>query len=101
MIALIAKLTALDGKETEMKSALEKMVAAVDQTEPDVSHYELHVSNENPCEFYFYERYENAEAQNAHRTTKHMRQLGQTLKDITGAKPEITQLTWLAGVNRN
>ena len=100
MIALIAKLTALDGKETEMKNALEKMVAAVDQTEPDVSHYELHVSNENPCEFYFYERYENAEAQNAHRTTEPMHRLGQTLKDITGTKPEITQLTWLRGVYR-
>ena len=37
MIALIAKLTAIEGKETEMKSALEKMVAAVDQTEPDLS----------------------------------------------------------------
>ena len=101
MIALIAKRTAIEGKENEMKNALVKMVTAVDQNEPDVSHYELHVSDENPCEFYFYERYKNSEAQNTHRTTEHMRELGQTLKEFTGVKPEITQLTWLTGVSRN
>jgi len=90
MIALIAKLTTIEGKENKMKNALIKMVAAVDQNEPDVSHYELHVSNKNSCEFYFYEQYENSEAQNTHRTTEHMHELGQTFKDLTEVKPEIT-----------
>ena len=100
MITVIAKLQSREGKEAEMRAALEKMVAAVSSDEPGVPKYELHTSNEDPTVFYFYEQYDSEEAQKAHGGTDHMKQLGEDLKGVAGACPEITSLTWIAGVSR-
>ena len=98
MITVIAKLQSQPGKEAEMRAALEKMVAAVKANEPDVPKYELLTSDEDPTVFYFYEQYANEEAQKAHGATDHMKQLGADLGGVAGARPEITRLTWIAGV---
>lgn len=100
MITIIAKLQAQPGKEAQMRSALEKMVAAVSASEPDVPRYELHTSPDDPTLFYFYEQYATDDAQTAHRSTDHMKQLGADLGDLAAARPEITRLTWIAGVAR-
>lgn len=100
MNAVIAKLTAAEGKEAEMRAALETMVKAVSDNEPDVSKYELHTDPENPAVFYFYELYDNAEAQEAHGKTEHMKALGAALGGISAGRPEITRLEHIAGVER-
>jgi len=100
MRTTIAKLKSRDGKEAEMRAALEKMVAAVSANESDVPKYELHQDTEDPTVFYFYEQYENEDAQQAHGTSDHMKQLGADLKGVAGAAPEISRMTWIAGVNR-
>lgn len=100
MRTVIAKLQSREGKEAEMRAALEKMVAAVSANEPGVPKYELHTDNNDPTVFYFYEQYDDETASTAHGTTDHMKQLGEDLKGVAGARPEITQLTWIAGVNR-
>ena len=56
--------------------------------------------NEDPTVFYFYEQYESDEASQAHGATDHMKQLGADLKGVAGAAPEITRMTWIAGVDR-
>ena len=42
MITVFAKLQAAEGKEEEFRSAIETMVAAVSEHEPDVMKYALH-----------------------------------------------------------
>lgn len=100
MMTVIAKLQSREGQEDAMRAALEKMVAAVDTNEPGVPKYELHTSNDDPTVFYFYEQYDDEAAQQAHGSSDHMKQLGEDLKGVAGARPEITRLTWVAGVNR-
>jgi quinol monooxygenase YgiN len=100
MITVIAKLTAAEGKSDEMRAALETMVAGVDANEPGVLAYSLHTVDDDPNVFYFYEQYESAEAQQAHGQTDHRGALGAALRDISGARPEITRCTQIAGVNR-
>jgi quinol monooxygenase YgiN len=100
MRTVIAKLQAREGKEAEMRAALEKMVAAVSANEPGVPKYELHTSDEDPTVFYFYEQYDSEDASTAHGASDHMKQLGEDLKGVAGARPEITRLTWIAGVSR-
>lgn len=100
MRTVIAKLQAREGKEAEMRAALEKMVAAVSANEPGVPKYELHTSDEDPTVFYFYEQYDSEDASAAHGASDHMKQLGEDLKGVAGARPEITRLTWIAGVSR-
>ena len=100
MITAIAKLQSREGKEAEMRAALEKMVAAVSADEPGVAKYELHTDDEDPTVFYFYEQYATKKAQETHGKTDHMAQLGTDLKGVAGARPEISRLTWIAGVDR-
>jgi quinol monooxygenase YgiN len=100
MRTVVAKLQAQQGKEAEMRAALEKMVAAVDANEPDVPRYELHTDNDDPTVFWFYEQYATEDAATAHGTTDHMKELGGALRDISAARPEIHRLTWIAGIRR-
>ena len=48
MITVLAKLTALPGKEAEMQAALEAMVAEVDAKEPGVLAYTMHTNESSP-----------------------------------------------------
>lgn len=100
MITVIARLTAAEGKADEMRAALETMVGNVDANEPGVLAYSLHTVDDDPNVFYFYEQYENAEAQQAHGQTEHMAALGGALRELAGARPEIIRCTQIAGVNR-
>ncbi len=101
MNALIAKLTAAEGKEAEMRAALETMVKAVSDNEPGVLKYELHTDPENPAVFYFYELYETPEAQQAHGKTDHMKAFGAALGGgLSAGRPELTRLEHIAGVDR-
>jgi quinol monooxygenase YgiN len=98
MITQIAKLQSREGKEAEMTAALEKMVAAVASNEPDVPGYELHISDDDPTVFYLFEQYSNQAALEAHGNTDHMKRLGADLKGVAAARPEITRMTFVAGV---
>lgn len=100
MITTIAKLTAAEGKADEMRAALETMVAAVDANEPGVSVYSLHTVADEPNVFYFYEQYDDAEAQESHGKTDHMAVLGGALREISGGRPKIIRCTQIAGVTR-
>ncbi len=86
MNAVIAKLTAAEGKEAEMRAALETMVKAVSDNEPGVLKYEL---------------YETSEAQQAHGQTDHMKAFGAALGGgLSAGRPELTRLEHIAGVSR-
>ena len=100
MITIFAKLQASEGKEDEFRSAIETMVAAVSENEPDVMKYALHEVDSSPGTFLLHEVYANDEALKAHGQTDHMKAFGQTLKGISGGRPEISRVTEITDVKR-
>lgn len=100
MITAIAKLTAVEGKEAELEAALTAMVKAVSDKEPGVATYSLHVSDDDPRAFLFYEQYESAEAQKEHGQTPHMAELGGKLRGLLDGRLEVARYTQVAGVER-
>lgn len=102
MLTVVAKLQAAPGKEEELKETLTKMVASVKENEAGRAvAYSLHVSNDDPATFLFYEQYADDEAIKAHGTTEHMAALNQAIRDgqLLGGRPTIERYTWLAGVS--
>ena len=100
MITIFAKLQAAEGKEDEFRSAIETMVAAVSENEPDVMKYALHEVDGSPGTFLLHEVYANDEALKAHGQTDHMKAFGQTLKGISGGRPEISRVTQITDGER-
>ena len=100
MITIFAKLQAAEGKEDEFRSAIETMVAAVSENEPDVMKYALHEVDGSPGAFILHEVYANDEALKAHGQTDHMKAFGQTLKGLSGGRPEISRVTEITDVKR-
>ncbi len=100
MITIFAKLQATEGKEDEFRSVIETMVAAVSENEPDVMKYALHEVDGSPGAFFLHEVYANDEALKAHGQTDHMKAFGQTLKGISGGRPEISRVTEITDVKR-
>lgn len=100
MITLVAKLTAQAGKEDELRSALEEMVGSVGANEPGVVTYSLHVADDDPTVFLFYEQYSSPEALEAHGTTDHMKAFGARLGGLLGGAMDIGRYTQITGVDR-
>lgn len=100
MITVVAKLKAQEGKEAELEAALTEMVEAVSANEPDVPTYSLHVADDDPTLYLFYEQYDSADAQQAHGQTDHMKALGAALGGLLDGRPEIGRYTQVAGVER-
>ena len=56
-VAIVAKLTAAEGKADELRTVIADLVAAVDKTEPDTVIYAAAQDNDDPNVFWFYELY--------------------------------------------
>lgn len=99
MITLVAKLQATAGKEDELKAVLSEMVGNVKEKEAGkATAYSLHVSDEDPTLFMFYEQYSSAEALDAHGKTEHMAAMGGKLRGLLAGRPVIERYTQVAGV---
>lgn len=100
MITVVAKLQANPGKEDELKAVLTEMVGNVKTHEAGkVPTYSLHVSDEDPTLFCFYEQYSDADALAAHGQTDHMKAMGGQLKGLLAGRPVIERYTQIAGVS--
>ena len=102
MLTIVAKLQAAPGKEEQLKETLTKMVASVKENEHGRAvAYSLHVSNDDPATFLFYEQYADDAALQAHGTTEHMGALNTAIRDgqLLGGRPTIERYTQIAGVN--
>ncbi|MEX0783853.1 MAG: putative quinol monooxygenase [Dehalococcoidia bacterium] len=102
MLTVVAKLQAAPGKESQLKDALTKMVAAVSTNEKGpVVTYSVHVANDDPTMFLFYEQYTDDDAVKAHGATEHMGALNSAIRDgqLLAGRPTIERFTWLAGIS--
>lgn len=100
MINVIAKLTVQDGKEEEFKAAGAEMVAAVKSNEAGRTlAYTLTQSQKAPTEFYFIERYADADALGDHGKTPYMAAFGGKIGGLLAGRPEIIRLDEVASVD--
>ncbi len=94
-VAVLAKMTAQDGKRDE---AVAKLQALVDQvaSEEGTEVYAMHTCDADSNVIWFYELYTDAEAFGVHGQSEVMKQVGGALRDVMASRPEVTLLTPLS-----
>jgi quinol monooxygenase YgiN len=70
-LTILAQINAEPGKEALVHSELEKLVP-ITRAEAGCLQYDLHVDNENPGFFVFYENWENRELWQTHMNAPHL-----------------------------
>lgn len=90
-VAMVAKLTAADGKRDELASVLEKIFPAVEQ-EAGTEVYVLHDDRGDPNVLWFYELYSDSDALGVHGSSDAMKEMLGGLSGLIGAAPEMHML---------
>ncbi|NND75410.1 MAG: antibiotic biosynthesis monooxygenase [Ilumatobacter sp.] len=91
-ISLIAKITAADGKSTDLRDALGRLVAAADE-EDGLEVYSAHAANDEPGTFYFFELYRDGDALSTHGQSEAMKAAMAAVGECLGGAPELTMMT--------
>ncbi len=94
-IALIAKLTAAEGKADELKATLASLIAAAEE-EAGLEVYSAHEDQKDPNVIWFYELYAGQEALDVHGRGEQMKPAMKALGSMLAGRPEVTFLTPLA-----
>jgi quinol monooxygenase YgiN len=90
--AMIAKLTAVDGRRDELVAALEKIFDTV-EGEAGTLVYALHTDAADANVVWFYELYADQAALEAHSTSEGMSQMISALPGLVAGAPEMHSLT--------
>ena len=90
-IALIAKLTAADGKAEELDAALRSVVEAADE-EDGLEIYSVHADSSDSNVFYFFELYRDQAALDVHGRGERMKPAMKALGGMLAGRPEVTML---------
>ncbi|MFV0257727.1 MAG: putative quinol monooxygenase [Acidimicrobiales bacterium] len=90
-IAIIAKLTAAEGKADELRSALESLIAAA-HSESGLEVYFAGTNAKDATDLYFFEVYADADAFAAHGKGEDMKDAMRGLGGMLAGPPEITKL---------
>lgn len=71
-LTILAQITAAEGKADLVRAELEKLVP-ITRSETGCIKYDLHVDNENPGFFVFYETWESRELWQTHMNAPHLK----------------------------
>jgi len=95
-VAVLARIPAQPGKRDALVEALQ---AAIDNanTEAGTLLYILHTDPKDPDAVLFYELYSDQAAFEAHGSSDRFKEIGRTLRDLAGGRPELTFLTPVIG----
>jgi quinol monooxygenase YgiN len=95
-VAVVAKLTAQEGKRDELAQALQ---AALDtaQGEDGTTYYILHNDNGNDTTLWMYELYTDKDALKTHMGSAEFKALGPALAGLVAGAPELIFLTPVGG----
>jgi quinol monooxygenase YgiN len=94
-ISTIAKLTAVDGKTSELEAAIRGVIAAADE-EPGLEVYSAHAVGAEPGVFYFFELYHDGEARAVHGGGEGMRAAMRAFRGLLAHPPEVVDMTPIA-----
>ena len=92
-VAVIAKLTAAEGKSEELTGAIADLVTQVQDGEPGTLVYAAAQDTTDPNVFWFYEFYESADAATAHSTGAALAKAGERMRGVLAGPPEVHRLT--------
>lgn len=81
LLTVIARMTAKPGKEADLRSALEALVPITVQEDGNVN-YDLHVAEDDPATFFFYENWESGAKLDAHLGAQHLVDFASKLEDL-------------------
>ena len=95
-VALIAKMTAKEGRRDELVQVLRGVVEAVEQEDGTLI-YAMNVSTTAPNEVWFYELYRDNDALMAHGGSEAMKQAGPALGQLLDGKAELYFLEPVTG----
>ena len=96
-VAVIAKLTAVEGKAEDLTAAVAELVAQVRDEEPGTLVYAAAQDADDANVFWFYEFYESAEAVAAHSGGEALAAAGKRMRGLLAGPPEVHRLTPVAG----
>ncbi len=88
-LTVVAVIQAKEGKESEVKEALTGLIEPT-RAESGCLQYELHVDEQNPGRFVFYENWTDKAALDAHLASEHLQNMGRITKDLLAAPVELT-----------
>ena len=95
-IAVMAKLTAAEGKGDELEAVLSKMLPVV-EGEEGTQAYALHRANDNPNVFWFYELYRDQAALGVHSSSDAIKEMFGSLGGLLDGAAELVISTPLGG----
>lgn len=81
LLTVIAYMKAAPGKEEELRAALEALVEPTTR-EPGYVNYDLHVAEDDPGRFFFYENWESGAHLEAHFQTPHLVDFVAKMEDL-------------------
>lgn len=90
-MAIIAKLTAKEGKRDDLLAALGQLFDAVED-EPGTEVYAVHHDLGDENSVWFYELYTDAEAATVHGKSEAMKAAGGAFAELLDGRPELTFL---------
>ena len=88
-IAVVARISARPGKESEVRDELQKLVLET-RREAGCLVYDLHLSKSNPREFLFYEQWRSQADLELHFQTPHIKNLQTRADELLASPTEIT-----------
>ncbi len=91
-ISLIAKLTAADGKATELENALRDVIDAAAE-EDGLEVYSAHAASDDPGVYYFFELYRDQAAIDVHGQGERMRAAMGAFGGLLAGRPELTMMS--------
>jgi quinol monooxygenase YgiN len=95
MIVVTAMMKAKEGSADELEKII-KGYAPKFLNDPGCLEYRVHRRADNPDLFFFYERYEGAEALTYHASAPHFKEMFGALKALLDGKPEIAMYNEIA-----
>jgi quinol monooxygenase YgiN len=95
-VAVFARIPAQPGKRDELVKALEALIDNAN-TEEGTLTYILHVDEKEPDVVFFYELYADQDALSAHGSSDRFKEIGKSLRDLAGGRPELQILTPVIG----
>lgn len=99
MSVVTALFEAHPGREAELETALRELVRHV-ALEPGAIEYTLHRSPTSPGRFYFYERYADQGAVDAHMATPYLKRLLERVPELCAVAPEVDFFEPLVSINQ-
>ena len=88
-VVIAAVIRVNEGKADEFEKGFRQLQPKV-LKDPGAIAYTLHRCVDDPCKFFFYEKYEDDAAVKFHTSTEHFKSFFQKMGPIMKGKPEIT-----------